>query len=291
MTETRVLETQIIQNSQNSEASQQKDSETNEEEKCHITLEEAIFKETENVTAENLQKIAAPEIQCAEDPSWLVVVSDNENNNGDDCVSQVDSVVSLSTKNQKSVQKRKRDSDPPENNTQIFFSGPDQRNHRELEQKLQKLLYTAKNKVLICNYIIGNGIMSFEIAKDLKNKWGNNFRIITDQMQMTNKNLKKYWNELVARGVAIKKNNNAKNLMHCKFMTIDDKYLVEGSMNLGEKSLKNYEHITISTNKEIIKQFNKRFESMWNNQDRFSIYTNDDSDESSYNLHTPISVD
>lgn len=117
----------------------------------------------------------------------------------------------------------------------VMFSGPDKRNHWNLEQILTDLMFRTKFKISICSYTIANGVLSLEMATELRRRWGDNFRIITDQMQMTNKNLKKYSNDLVALGVPIKKNNNAKNLMHWKFMIIDDMYLVEGSMNMGEK--------------------------------------------------------
>jgi len=62
-------------------------------------------------------------------------------------------------------------------------------------------------------------------------------------------------------------------------------------MNLGEKSLKNYEHITVSQDKEIIEQFSDNFLSMWANTNRFSDYTNDDDDEAAIETSpNPISV-
>jgi len=64
-------------------------------------------------------------------------------------------------------------------------------------------------------------------------------------------------------------------------MIIDDKFLVEGSMNLGEKSLRNYEHLTVSTEVDTIDAFRNRFEAMWANENRFSQYTNDDDENSS----------
>lgn len=73
--------------------------------------------------------------------------------------------------------------------------------------------------------------------------------------------------------------------MHCKFIIIDDKYLIEGSMNLGEKSLKNYEHVTVCTDKDVLSQFEERFYQMWGNSQRFSDYTNDDEDENG-NTHS-----
>jgi phosphatidylserine/phosphatidylglycerophosphate/cardiolipin synthase-like enzyme len=98
---------------------------------------------------------------------------------------------------------------------------------------------------------------------------------------MTNKNLKKYCNDLMSLDIPVKKNNNVKNLMHCKFMVIDDKFVVHGSMNLGEKSLKNYEHLTISSEIKSINQFANRFEAMWSNNNRFSDCFNDDDESSS----------
>ena len=32
----------------------------------------------------------------------------------------------------------------------LMFSGPDEKNHHEIEKNLTRFLYTAKNKVLIC---------------------------------------------------------------------------------------------------------------------------------------------
>ena len=93
---------------------------------------------------------------------------------------------------------------------------------------------------------------------------------------MTNKNLKKYSDDLLTLGVQIKKNNDAKNFMHCKFMIIDGKYLVEGSMNFGEKSLKNYEQLTVSQDEGKIKKFEQRFMQMWSNVNRFSDYVNEE---------------
>lgn len=107
---------------------------------------------------------------------------------------------------------------------------------------------------------------------------------------MTNKNLKRYCNDLLDLGILIKKNNNAKNLMHCKFMVIDNEFVVHGSMNLGEKSLKNYEHLTISSEVKTIKQFSDRFEAMWTNSNRFSDCINDDDDINSNNCFEPIFV-
>ena len=61
-------------------------------------------------------------------------------------------------------------------------------------------------------------------------------------------------------------------------MIIDDKYAIHGSLNFGQKSLKNYEHFTITQDQNVIEKFNQRFRQLWDNVDRFSDYINYKSD-------------
>jgi len=92
----------------------------------------------------------------------------------------------------------------------IMFSGPIEGNHKEIENVLVRLLNTAKKRLYVWTYTIANGVLWTDVAKNLKKRLGDNFKIITDQMQMTNKNLKKYSNDLLALKIPIKKNNNAR---------------------------------------------------------------------------------
>jgi phosphatidylserine/phosphatidylglycerophosphate/cardiolipin synthase-like enzyme len=59
-------------------------------------------------------------------------------------------------------------------------------------------------------------------------------------------------------GIKIKFNTIARNSMHCKFIVIDNKILIEGSMNMGKKSLENYEHITVTREQTAIDSFAER---------------------------------
>lgn len=86
----------------------------------------------------------------------------------------------------------------------IMFTGPDTKNHRSTETQLIHYLSTAQKKVLVCTYTIGNGVLSIDLAKRLKRVCKDNFKIITDQMQMTNANLKRYSNNLLDLEIPIK---------------------------------------------------------------------------------------
>jgi hypothetical protein len=49
--------------------------------------------------------------------------------------------------------------------------------------------------------------------------------------------------------------------------------LVEGSMNLGKKSLENYEHVSVHQNIAILSRFKKRFQRMWKDSTNMHFYT------------------
>ena len=139
---------------------------------------------------------------------------------------------------------------PHTNNLSIWniFLGPD-KDALASKNKLQRYILKAKKQILVCSYNIANGVIDRDIAEKLQKRVGTGFKIITDQGQMNMKNIKKYNDVLFSLGIDIKFNVIAKNLMHWKFIVIDDKYLIEGSMNLGNKSLENYEHVTITEDK------------------------------------------
>jgi phosphatidylserine/phosphatidylglycerophosphate/cardiolipin synthase-like enzyme len=73
----------------------------------------------------------------------------------------------------------------------------------------------------------------------------------------------KYALALHNKGVKIKTNITKGKAMHCKFIIVDGKWLAKGSMNLGKKSLKNYEHLELTKNEKAIWEFMNRFEKMW----------------------------
>ena len=85
--------------------------------------------------------------------------------------------------------------------------------------------------------------------------------------------MQKYSDSLKDSGAVIKINKKTGNkLMHCKFMIIDNRVLVHGSMNLGGKSLHNYEHVAITDSNLYINKFKRRFDQMWDS-DYFYDYT------------------
>lgn len=89
------------------------------------------------------------------------------------------------------------------------------------------------------------------------------FKIITDLKQTKNKPIQKYVQLLSDAGADVKVNNNSGLLMHSKFIIIDNKVLLHGSINLGRQSLRNFEQFEITFDKEMIKTFRLRFDKMW----------------------------
>lgn len=131
-----------------------------------------------------------------------------------------------------------------------------------------------RNKyVYICSYNIADGVLTNDLAQDISCRLKDQFKIITDQQQMRMKNIEKYTRKIHEIGVPIKFNIIAKYSMHCKFIIIDDLYLVEGSMNLGKKSLENYEHVSVHQNIAILSRFKKRFQRMWKDSTNMHFYT------------------
>ena len=136
------------------------------------------------------------------------------------------------------------------------------------------------------------------MIKKLSNNLKENFKVITDQQQWLMKSMLQYTNILHENGVKIRMNTVAKISMHCKFMVIDRKLVIYGSMNLGEKSLKNYEHITISKDEGVIEEFILRFNEMWEDKSKMTdFYYNGDNDiefedeDEEKKIDEPITVD
>ena len=73
-------------------------------------------------------------------------------------------------------------------------------------------------------------------------------------------------------------NTVVKTRMHWKFIVIDRSIVIHGSMNLGDNSLKNYEHFTISDDKSTINQFINRFNQIWTNNEKVIDYFIDEED-------------
>ena len=172
---------------------------------------------------------------------------------------------------------------------QVLFSGPDIKTGDKIRYELTKVLLSAKKSIRIWNYSVGDGVLTPELVSIIKKKIEKSqqgdyilypyessncadLRLLTDNNQMSSKRMEKYCTALQIAGVSIKTNISKHNFMHCKFMVIDDLVLVHGSMNLGQKSLKNFEHLEITFNKTLINKFTQRFDNMWNNQSKFSDF-------------------
>lgn len=170
---------------------------------------------------------------------------------------------------------------------QTYFLGDDIENsHKNVKSLIKRTLLTASKDINICWYSIGS-LLDQETVQKLMKYTNNNIRVITDQSQWNSKNMEKYANMLYNEKVQIKHNTKSNHKMHCKFITIDDKFLIFGSMNLGECSLKNYEHITISQDKKTIQAFKDRFNQMFNSK-MFAEYYIGNKDDSSTIVKSPI---
>lgn len=83
----------------------------------------------------------------------------------------------------------------------------------------------------ICVYNITlGGLFDKETLECIRDK----VRIITDQGQMKQKYVEKFTNDIHEMDIPIKFNIIAKHYLHCKFIVIDDWFVLEGSMNMGK---------------------------------------------------------
>ncbi|CAI2368709.1 unnamed protein product [Moneuplotes crassus] len=151
----------------------------------------------------------------------------------------------------------------------IVFSGLDLNNSQYIKETLEKCLLSAKNTVKICNYSIGQGVISPSLLSNVIYNIGDSkkLQVITDKCQWSN--LEKYSEQFRTEGIEIKVNKHSNVLMHCKFMIIDSKTLIHGSMNLGNQSMRNYEHFIITKDKSHISKFKQRFNNMWGKKRHF----------------------
>ena len=143
-----------------------------------------------------------------------------------------------------------------DNNRVQFFSPNDNNNIDDIIKKLE----SAKDSIDIAMYTLTNAQLIKTILKCFDNKV--RVRIILDY-NMTQK-YSSFLIELIMNGIYIKTNDNPEESMHHKFVIIDNKFVLNGSLNWSEKGvIKNYENIIILDDEKIVQQFTTQFDELW----------------------------
>ena len=143
-----------------------------------------------------------------------------------------------------------------DNNRVQFFSPNDNNNIDDIIKKLE----SAKDSIDIAMYTLTNAQLIKTILKCFDNKV--RVRILLDY-NMTQK-YSSFLIELIMNGIYIKTNDNPEESMHHKFVIIDNKFVLNGSLNWSEKGvIKNYENIIILDDEKIVQQFTTQFDELW----------------------------
>ena len=143
-----------------------------------------------------------------------------------------------------------------DNNRVQFFSPNDNNNIDDIIKKLE----SAKDSIDIAMYTLTNFRLINTILKCFDNKV--RVRILLDY-NMTQK-YSSFLIELIINGIYIKTNDNPEESMHHKFVIIDNKFVLNGSLNWSEKGvIKNYENIIILDDEKIVQQFTTQFDELW----------------------------
>ena len=150
---------------------------------------------------------------------------------------------------------------------EVIFNGPGYKNGPKIKAKLTNCFLQAKKSIKIWWYTIGNDILtskwSLEIFQNLVSN-GVKIHIITDKNQAKISKLNKNLEKLQKVGAEVRINPKSNITMHHKFVIIDDTLMYAGSMNLGAKSLQNYEQLEFTSKKNKIKPYLKRFDELMN---------------------------
>ena len=143
-----------------------------------------------------------------------------------------------------------------DNNRVQFFSPNDNNNIDDIIKKLE----SAKDSIDIAMYTLTNAQLIKTILKCFDNKV--RVRILLDY-NMTQK-YSSFLIELIMNGIYIKTNDNPEESMNHKFVIIDNKFVLNGSLNWSEKGvIKNYENIIILDDEKIVQQFITQFDELW----------------------------
>lgn len=126
--------------------------------------------------------------------------------------------------------------------------------------KIVEWLNETKNTLDICMYSITSDIFTNALI-NVQN------RGVTVRLIVNEDNEKATW-KLGINGIAkrSKKPNKFEYLMHHKFIIIDNKQIILGSLNWTQSGIRNnYENTFLTNHQEFIKPFRKEFERLWNN--------------------------
>ena len=129
-------------------------------------------------------------------------------------------------------------------------------------------LKNAKVFCYVAIYTISNDETA-AILYDLFTK-GVDIRVLTDDDTLSNKGSDA--EDLAKCGVPVRPDADPKARLHHKFAVIDDKYLINGSFNWTFSAYKtNYENMTITYERQIIKDFKAEFDKLWDQMEPYEI--------------------
>jgi len=130
---------------------------------------------------------------------------------------------------------------------------------KQIPDTLNVLLDNAKHSVSVCVFTISDQ----ELSKRLLNacRRGIDVKVISDDQKIHDRGSQVY--NLKKAGIKVKIDHSRYH-MHNKFGIIDDRIAFTGSYNWTYTANKhNQENLLVTTNFDIVKQFNKQFEKLW----------------------------
>lgn len=141
----------------------------------------------------------------------------------------------------------------------LFFPDVDTAKKTGAYEDLSRVVSSAEKSICVCVYAFSSWrLIDILISAHQK---GVVVRVITDREQMASN--ASQVERLRSNGIQVRHNNNTY-FMHHKFAIIDDKYLVNGSLNWTRQGIHgNQENVVISSNTRIVVPFMERFEHLW----------------------------
>ena len=151
-------------------------------------------------------------------------------------------------------------------NIQVFFSPQD----ITIQSAIIPLIKNSKKSVYISAFVITEKNFTNELI-NAKNR-GVDVKIIADSLNASTKHSKH--KELRNSGIGVKAENYA-GKMHSKTITIDDEYIIIGSMNFSNSGeARNDENVIILKDSAAVKFYNKFFSYQWGRiPDKWLKYT------------------
>ena len=143
------------------------------------------------------------------------------------------------------------------------------KNNHELGSmvKLLQFLLSAESSVDVCVF----NITSFDLVDmliDLRSRRVK-IRVITDAAELTGTQVPK----LLQHGVPVRSEKNCGNLMHHKFVLVDNKTVATGSFNWTQQAVVgNNENIMITNHKGSVEVYNNEFNKLWNKYEPLSSH-------------------